>query len=114
MSKQINIKDYISMYINEKIDILKNYPITEVQEAVEVIFSAYENSSTVFAMANGGNAGTVDHLYCDFTHHLFVSEDKSESANVSKRLNFVNLCSSPAEITGLVNDFGAEHMFQLH
>ena len=38
MSKQINIKDYISMYINEKIDILKNYPITEVQEAVEVIF----------------------------------------------------------------------------
>ena len=70
MSKQINIKDYISMYINEKIDILKNYPITEVQ-AVEVIFSAYENSSTVFAMANGGNAGTVDHLYCDFTPFCF-------------------------------------------
>ena len=23
----------------------------------------------------------------------------------------MNLCSSPAEITGLVNDFGAEHMF---
>ena len=36
MSKQINIEEYISMYINEKIDILKNYPITEVQEAVEV------------------------------------------------------------------------------
>ena len=50
MSKQINIQEYISMYINEKIDILKNYPITEVQEAVEVIFSAYENSSTVFAI----------------------------------------------------------------
>ena len=48
MSKQINIEDYISMYINEKIDILKNYPITQVQEAVEVIFSAVTAIRTLF------------------------------------------------------------------
>ena len=112
MKNEIDIIKYINLYLEEKISILNNYPIEQVEEAVKIIFNAYENSKTIFAMANGGNAGTVDHLYCDFTHHPFVSEDKSKGIDSGvKRLHFVNLCSSPSEITGLVNDFGAENMF---
>ena len=111
MSKEINIEKFIKIYLEEKISILNNYPVFEVKRAVELIFDAYENNNVIFAMANGGTAGTVDHLYCDFTHHPFVSEDKSRNIGNVKRLHFVNLCSSPAELTGLVNDFGAEKMF---
>lgn len=112
MNKKINIDSYIEMYLKEKKEILENYPIHSVVEATELVFNTYEEGNTIFAMANGGNAGTVDHLYCDFKHHPFVSEDKSKSiGNNIKRLNFVNLCSSPAELTGLVNDFGVDEMY---
>ena len=112
MNEKINIDSYIEMYLKEKKEILENYPIHSVVEATELVFNTYEEGNTIFAMANGGNAGTVDHLYCDFKHHPFVSEDKSKSiGNNIKRLNFVNLCSSPAELTGLVNDFGVDEMY---
>src|SRR5260370_36596907 len=63
-------------------------------------------------MGNGGNSGTLDHVYCDFTHHPFVSEDKTRPLPATvKRLRFVNLCSSPAELTGLVNDLRPDDMY---
>ncbi len=112
MDNLIDINHFINLYINEKINILKKYPTDDVFKAVEMVFEVYDNENTIFAMANGGNAGTVDHLYCDFTHHPFVSEDKSSSLGDNiKRLKFINLCSSPAEITGLVNDFGVDKMY---
>ena len=109
---KINIEKYVNIYIEEKIDILKNYPIEKVVETVDMILNSYMEDRTIFSMANGGNSGTLDHLYCDFTHHPFVSEDKHSSIDEGiKRLNYVNLCSSPAELTGLVNDFGVEDMY---
>ena len=76
------------------------------------LFDTYEAGGTVYAMANGGNCGTLDHAYCDFTHHPFVSEDKSRPLpGTVKRLRFVNLCASPAELTGLVNDLGQDDMY---
>ncbi len=108
----IEIEKYINIYLQEKINILNNYPIEKVSEAVKLVFDAYKDEKTIFSMANGGNSGTLDHLYCDFTHHPFVSEDKHSAIDESiKRLNYVNLCSSPAELTGLVNDFGVEQMY---
>lgn len=108
----INIEKYINIYLEEKINILKNYPIEKVVETVDMILNSYMEDKTIFSMANGGNSGTLDHLYCDFTHHPFVSEDKHSSIDEGiKRLNYVNLCSSPAELTGLVNDFGVEDMY---
>lgn len=108
----IDIEKYINIYLQEKKDILENYPVEKVVEAVELVFDSYMEDRTIFSMANGGNSGTLDHLYCDFTHHPFVSEDKSSSLGDNiKRLKFINLCSSPAEITGLVNDFGVDKMY---
>src|SRR5882757_1636396 len=58
------------------------------------------------------NAGTLDHFLCDFKHHPFVSADKTSPLSPSvARLRFVNLCGSAAELTGLVNDLGADSMF---
>ena len=74
MNKKININSYIEMYLNEKKEILDNYPIDKVVEATELVFNTYDKGNTIYAMANGGNAGTVDHLYCDFKHHPFVRE----------------------------------------
>jgi len=108
----LDTKAYIQLYLDEQRAILNQLPIDHIVTAANMVFSCYESGNTIFAMGNGGNAGTVDHLYCDFKHHPFVSEAKTEPLKGPiRRLNFVNLCASPAELTGLVNDLGPDMMF---
>ena len=106
------MRETIQLYLDEKKKIIETFPIDKIEQAVNMVFETYDNKGTIYAMANGGNAGTLDHLYCDFKHHPFVTEDKTKPLPATiKRLNFVNLCSSAAELTGLVNDLGRENMY---
>jgi len=108
----MTISETIQLYLDEKKEIIEAFPVAEVEAATYMLFETYDCGGTVYAMANGGNAGTMDHLYCDFKHHPFVTEDKTtQLPKGTKRLNFVNICSSPAELTGLVNDLGIENMY---
>jgi D-sedoheptulose 7-phosphate isomerase len=101
----------IRLYLDEQRRILDDFPVGTVARAAEQLFATYDAGGTVYAMANGGNAGTLDHCYCDFTHHPFVSEDKHAVLAGVRRLRFVNLCGSPAELSGLVNDLGGDQMY---
>ena len=106
------IQEWIQLYLTEKKQILDQLPVSEIAKLTEWVIETYEKGSTIFAMGNGGNAGTVDHIYCDFKHHPFVSEDKQSGISGKvKRLHFINLCGSASELTGLVNDLGVEEMF---
>lgn len=108
----MTVLDTIKLYLDEQKSILEEFPVDLLEKAAYLLFETYDRGGTVYAMANGGNAGTMDHLYCDFKHHPFVTEDKGEQLPKSvKRLNYVNLCNSPAELTGLVNDLGIDNMY---
>jgi D-sedoheptulose 7-phosphate isomerase len=108
----MTLAETIELYLAEKRRILEAFPVADVERAAALLFETYDEGGTVYAMANGGNAGTLDHFYCDFRHHPFVTEDKTRQLPADvPRLKFVNLCSSAAELTGLVNDIGAEDMF---
>lgn len=108
----MSLDDDIRLYLDEKRAILDAFPVDVVRAAAEQLFETYDAGGTVYAMGNGGNAGTLDHAYCDFKHHPFVSEDKSAPVPASvRRLHFVNLCGSAAELSGLVNDLGADSMY---
>ncbi len=108
----MNVADSVRLYLAEKRRILDDFPVDAVVRVAAMVFDTYEVGGTVYAMGNGGNSGTLDHVYCDFTHHPFVSEDKTRPLPATlKRLRFVNLCSSPAELTGLVNDLGPDDMY---
>lgn len=108
----MTLAETIELYLAEKRRIVEEFPVAVLERAAAMLFETYDEGGTVYAMANGGNAGTLDHFYCDFKHHPFVTEDKTRPLPPDvKRLSFVNLCSSAAELTGLVNDIGAEDMF---
>ncbi|HEV8560488.1 MAG TPA: SIS domain-containing protein [Actinophytocola sp.] len=108
----MNLTDTIRLYLMEKRRILDDFPVYALERATEMLFETYEDGGTVYGMANGGNAGTLDHAFCDLKHHPFVSEDKTRQLPAGlPRLNFVNLCTSAAELTGLVNDLGSDNMF---
>jgi len=105
----VTLAETIELYLDEKRRILEEFPVAVLERAAAMLFETHDEGGTVYAMANGGNAGTLDHFYCDFKHHPFVTEDKTRPLPPDvKRLSFVNLCSSAAELTGLVNDIGAE------
>ena len=107
----MNLAETVRLYLDEQRRILDGFPDGEVVRAAQQLFETYDAGGTVYAAANGGNAGTLDHCYTDFTHHPFVSEDKHTVVRGVRRLAFVNLCASPAELTGLVNDLGVEQMY---
>ena len=48
----IDIEKYINIYLQEKKDILENYPVEKVVEAVELVFDSYMEDRTIFSMAN--------------------------------------------------------------
>ena len=102
----------IELYLAEQRAIIDTFPVATVAAAAEALFRTYDRGGRVVALGNGGNAGTLDHAYCDFRHHPFVSEDKTRPLPARvPRLHFVNLCRSAAELTALANDMGVEHMY---
>ena len=67
----------IEVYLSEQKAIIDAFPVAVVAAAAEALFRTYDRGGRVYALGNGGNAGTLDHAYCDFRHHPFVSEDKT-------------------------------------
>lgn len=112
MSEGSESASAIRLYLSEQRAIIDSFPVAAVAAAAEALFLTYERGGGVYAVGNGGNAGTLDHAYCDFRHHPFVSEDKARPVPPTvPRLRFVNLCGSAAELTALANDMGVEHMY---
>jgi D-sedoheptulose 7-phosphate isomerase len=102
----------LTLYLDEKAAICRAFPVDVAVETAQQLIRTYESGGTVFAMANGGNSGTLDHCYVGFRHHPFVDDSQSQVlAGPVPRLSFVNLCGSPAELTALVNDLGPEQMY---
>ncbi|GAA2033580.1 hypothetical protein GCM10009839_37510 [Catenulispora yoronensis] len=104
--------ELIRLYLDEQRAVLAGFPVATLDAAADLLFRTYDAGGTVFGMANGGNAGTVDHFLCDFRHHPFVTEDKAKPLPADvPRLRFVNLCGSASELTGLANDLGPDEVF---
>lgn len=112
MSAAGGAESAVRLYLSEQRAIIDAFPVAAVAAVADALFQTYDRGGQVYALGNGGNAGTLDHAYADFRLHPFVSEDKTRPVPASvPRLHFVNLCASAAELTALANDMGVEHMY---
>jgi phosphoheptose isomerase/dTDP-glucose pyrophosphorylase len=108
----INVNELTSLYIAEQITVAKEFPMADLNKFVERIIKVYEDGGTVYICGNGGNAAFADNFLNDLSFLPFVTDDKSGSAlDSAKRTKVVNLAISPSTITGLMNDFGPDHVF---
>ncbi len=106
------IKKLIQLYVDEKLILLGRFPVGEVSEVVEDVWQVYEWGNTIFACGNGGNAAFVSNFITDITNHPFVGDDKKQKLPEHiKRFKGVDLSSSSAEITGIMNDLGSKYIF---
>src|SRR4030066_1498364 len=105
-------EELIRLYLSEKKKIADNFPVEDVSKLAELVWQAYKNNRTIYAFANGGNAGIIGNLTCDFVAHPFVGEDKSKPyPEDMRRLKVRNLSVDPSLITGISNDLGYEEIF---
>lgn len=100
----------IERYIAEQKAILDNLDIAGIKTLYQYLTDSYLFEGTVFLIANGGPAGTLDGVAADLRLHPFVSEDKHASQRI-RRLRVQCLTQSPALLTGISNDLGYEHVF---
>ena len=102
----------LGLYNNEKQAALERFPYHSVMRAIDMTWETYERGGTVYACGNGGNAASVANLITDLANHCFVCDDKTKPLPESvPRLKTVDLCSSPAALTGILNDLGKESIF---
>ena len=102
----------VRLYLKEQIGVLMNFPVLPVVRFCELIIKAYDDGKTVYVAANGGGAAYCDNLFVDLYFHPFVSDDKSTPLPEGvPRMKAVNLTSSPAVLTGTMNDLGPNFIF---
>jgi len=107
----MEIRDYINLYKSESNNVFLNLSTDEINDFVNLVFTAYEDENRIFACGNGGNVASVENLVVDLNMHPFVSDDKSKQDETRNKFHAVSLCNSPAILTGISNDLGSEHIF---
>jgi D-sedoheptulose 7-phosphate isomerase len=111
MKKEISEK-LIKMYLDEKKEVLNNFPIKEVAEAAEIVMKTYENKGTIYGCGNGGNAAYVSNMLTDFSMHPFVSDNKSVPMRRDVlRLKTYHLANEGSTLTAILNDIGPDDIF---
>jgi len=106
------LRETLQLYVDEKIAILNDFPISDIANVVDEVWRAYEDGNTIYACGNGGNAAYCGNLVTDLANHPFVSDDKSvPMLEGVPRLRAMDLTSNGAIVTGIMNDLGPEYIF---
>lgn len=95
----MNITEYLKL-INksmEKID------TAELENAVNELKKAVEESRRIFTAGNGGSAATANHFAADFGKNVVKGN--------SPRPKIMSLCSNMSSVTAYANDEGYENAF---
>lgn len=105
-----SVRERIELYLGEKIEIARSFPLAEVERLIEAVWNTYEHDGAVYIFANGGPAGAAEGFATDLKTHPFVSENKHQTADI-RRLKVHCLNESCGAITGIANDLGYEFVF---
>lgn len=105
------LEDDVKTYLSDIKSVIDKLQYKKIEEIIEVLHDAYENSKTVYTMGNGGHGSTASHWINDLAKHLVVSEDKTKVVVSGKRLRTLCLNDSISTLTGWANDTGYENCF---
>lgn len=100
--------DYTN-YLNELKDVFERLPLTEVKQATDILFHAYQNDRTVVLFGNGGSAALASHLATDLAKGTHYPGPPSMK-NV-RRMRAVSLTDNVSMLTAWSNDLDYENVF---
>jgi D-sedoheptulose 7-phosphate isomerase len=99
----ITTQDFVGKYLNEAHEIFEVYRGGEFDQAMQMMWQAYQDGKQIFIFGNGGSAGTSNHMVNDLA--------KGTSVGDKKRLRVIGLADNMSLLTALANDCGYETVF---
>lgn len=90
-------------YLDELKDKIDQIELFHLEDAVQILRSAYECGKTIFVIGNGGSAATANHFAADF--------EKNAIKNGGPRPRILSLSSSTEKILAYGNDFAFDRVF---
>lgn len=95
--------EHFKSYVTELIDSIVEVDKKALDNAVDLLLSAYANGKDVFTCGNGGSAAISDHFTCDHSKGIHV--DTSMLPQVQ------SLSSNMSLMTAIANDMGYKEVF---
>ena len=94
----------ISTYLEHEIATIKELEVDEINRALNLLESTFENGNTVYVFGNGGSASTASHYQNDF--------NKGVSEHIEIPFRFQCLNDNVATLMAIANDIGYEDVFR--
>lgn len=100
----MNYTNDIKEYIKLETEVLNRLDVDSINEAMNLIMSAYENKRKIYIFGNGGSSATASHFQNDF--------NKGISEYVETKFEFTCLNDNVATLMAIANDIGFEEVFR--
>lgn len=94
---------FIGKYLEEMREIIDKLPSENINEVIEILFSAWKNGNKIFIMGNGGSASTATHFACDLSKVTIVQS--------KKRFKVIGLNDNIPLVSALTNDDGWNEIY---
>lgn len=94
----------ISAYLEHEIATIQKLDVEQINQALNLLLTAFENGNTVYIFGNGGSSATASHYQNDF--------NKGVSEHTEKKFNFLCLNDNVATVMAVANDIGFEEVFR--
>ena len=101
------MKEYISKYIDENIQALKEIPADAIAKAVNILQSVYERDGRIYIFGNGGSLALATHWVSDFNKTVFSHNLELHT----KRFQAIRLPTTEEELSAWANDVGYDMVF---
>ena len=95
--------EYISNYLEGVRQVAETIDRAAIDDAIEILWGAWQRGSTVFTCGNGGSAGTATHLAADLFKCTIVPGQP--------RLRALSLVDNIPLMSALTNDDGWENVY---
>jgi len=96
-------KEVINNYFSQLTQTINNISKEDIQEAIDLLFTAWENKKRIFIVGNGGSASTATHFAADL--------NKTANVEGKKRFKAIALVDNIPLCSALINDDGFENLF---
>lgn len=103
VSNGVGTHGLIDQYIEQLDAINRAIDREKIDQAVEILFAAWQSSSTVYTMGNGGSASTASHFACDLAKFTICAG--------KPRIKAMSLVDNVPLVSAWTNDNGFGSVF---
>lgn len=101
------LKKFVKSYFQEINRSLQLLQISEIEQAIDMLFYAYRHDKKVFILGNGGAASTSSHMACDLSKGTVTRVYD----NGEKRFRVFSLTDNASIMTAYANDLSFNDVF---